>query len=121
MKNKRIMVILFFVLITVFGVLFTKYGWTEMGFQMVTDPKFIMASVKEENNEIIVEGTSALSVGSYEGYYSERIGDTLFFGVHYSLFGSNDNFKINFDEDEGKINRVVIKKGSVEKEIWRRK
>lgn len=120
MKNKRIPVILFFLVMIIFGVFFTKYGWKEMEFQMLTDPKFVIASVSEEDNKIIIAGTSALSVGDYDGYYSETIGDTLYFGVHYSLFGKADSFKIEVPQTQRKINRVVIKKGNKEKEIWRR-
>ena len=121
MKNKkRIPVILFFTVIILFGVFFTKYGWKEMGFNMLTDPNFVIASVSEEDKTLVISGTSALSVGNYEGYYSELIGDTLYFGVHYSLFGPSDSFKITVDQNFRKINRVVIKKGSVEQEIWRR-
>lgn len=120
MKNKKLIFTLILSFTLVFFIVFSKVAWKHLGFKMMTDPSMVVCEVSEENNQIVIKGTTAKSIGTFEGYYKEVIGDTLFIGVHYSLIGNNGAFYIKQNQVLGKINKVVLKKGEIEKEIWRR-
>lgn len=116
-----IITVLVLIMILVATGLFYEYGWRGAGFRMVTHPNYLkIHSVREENQRIIIEGTTQLNIGSFQGSVVEYNAGILYVGVRYSLFGDDTDFKVSYPEEDGPVQRVVLKKYDDEKTIWLR-
>lgn len=98
---------------------FYKVGWKFTGFKMVSEPNVIkIEKVYEEGNDIVIEGTTSLKIGSFEGANTEFKDGVLHVGIRYSIFGSNNKFKFKYEEKEGKVHRVVLRRLDTLKTVW---
>lgn len=104
-----------------FTALFYKFGWKYTGFRMVSEPNVIeIHRVWEEDSQIIIEGTTSLKIGSFEGAVTEFQDGVLYVGIRFSIFGMDNLFRIPYTEAEGKVHRVVLKRLDTVKTVWLR-
>ncbi|MFB0918953.1 MAG: hypothetical protein QMB63_07810 [Clostridiaceae bacterium] len=100
-------------------VAFYKFGWKYTGFKMVSEPNVIkIEKVYEEGNTIVIEGTTSLKIGSFEGANTEFKDGVLHVGIRYSIFGNKNKFKFKYEEKEGKVHRVALRRLDTIKTVW---
>lgn len=100
-------------------ILFYEYGWQHTGFKMVTHPNLLLIDrVEETDGRIVIQGKTALNIGTYAGSVLDFQEGVLYVGVRYSLFGNDLDFLIDYPQAEGTVHRVVLKKNEIEKTIW---
>ncbi|PKK39737.1 hypothetical protein ABB02_01078 [Clostridiaceae bacterium JG1575] len=99
--------------------LFYQYGWRYTGYKMVTEPNYlIVEEVQEKGRDIVIDGVTALNIGSYVGSILTYEDGVLYIGVRYSLFGDDTHFHIVYPQTKGVVDRVVLQKKDTEKTIW---
>lgn len=100
---------------------FYKIGWRYTGFRLVAHPNVISVTrVTSDDEKIVLEGTTDLKIGSYEGFITEENNGVLYLGIRYSIFGDKHDFRIEIPDPDKSIKRIALKNRDKVRTVWMR-
>ena len=113
-------VVLSVLVLCVSGKVMLEHGWRLWGFSKCESPDALFGeSVFVGADVVRVSGTTNSSALRYNGYTYKRVGDTLYIGVRYDIFGTYwADFSVEIKDDFSNLKKVVLTNGEKEEIIW---